>query len=416
MNILFKWTAGNTLAVFFCLCLLPLAQVSALAESQTPRFKRGINVSRVFGFPVRINGSSKYAWPPFNGPLSAMTDTDLVQLKKLGLDFVRLSVDPGPFLESDTNLRAFLYTDLKNFILRLNVHGLKVLVDLHPATYASEWKATDVLNRPDSEKYKGYVDFIIAIVQLLEDIPRSDFALEIMNEPQVKCLRTDGEDWIVTQKKIYKKIRSVDSDIPLVLTGGCWSSIEGMTMLNPADYDAATMFDVHFYDPHSFTHQSLPWSISPLPFITALSYPSAYSNAKDTTVASKVYRDEILAPPRTVSLAVEDEIAKMLKMYYEVQKPDRKLIERHFSHLAKWANDHKIPAERIVIGEFGAVRWPVALENGSRERWLKDVRTISEDYGFGWALWDYDKVFGLVLDYESKTLDVQVINALGLNN
>ena len=66
---------------------------------------------------------------------------------------------------------------------------------------------------------------------------------------------------------------------------------------------------------------------------------------------------------------------------------------------------------------FGAWRLqpPVAGDaDGSRERWLRDVRESAEERGFGWAHWAYTSPFGIVANEETRALDDATIEALGL--
>ncbi|TGS01329.1 glycosyl hydrolase, partial [Mesorhizobium sp. M2E.F.Ca.ET.209.01.1.1] len=61
-----------------------------------------------------------------------LKDDDLKTLKDAGLDFLRMPVDPAPFLSDRTTaLRDELYAGVLDSARMINRAGLKVVVDLH---------------------------------------------------------------------------------------------------------------------------------------------------------------------------------------------------------------------------------------------------------------------------------------------
>jgi hypothetical protein len=62
-------------------------------------FRRGIGISHVMAWaPLEGGGSKSFAYPPFTYPDAAFTN-ELRELRRVGFDFVRFAVDPGPFLQ-----------------------------------------------------------------------------------------------------------------------------------------------------------------------------------------------------------------------------------------------------------------------------------------------------------------------------
>ncbi|WP_432382739.1 glycoside hydrolase family 5 protein [Duganella sp. P38] len=363
-----------------------------------------------------MGATNTYPVAPFAGPLSLTTvkDADLVKLRTMGFDFVRLPVDPGPFIVATGTQKTALFTQLTTFIKRLHAADLKVMVDVHPATYQSDWKPADIITDTTLPKFATYGDFLVQLARLLKDMPYDKIALEIMNEPQGVCKRTDGgPEWSVTQRRFWSKIRVAVPKLPLVVTGPCWSSVDGIIKLEPIYFDAATLYDVHFYDPHEFTHQSLSWSANPINLTSGLSYPYNSGNAAKTLLSSGVYQ-AAQVPKLAPTTALQADLNNFLTRYYTVTKPDKAYITKRFALVTAWATKNKVPAKNIIVGEFGAVRWLPSIEDGSRARWVADVKDVAEASGFGWAVWDYDKVFGLVLDYPTQTLDTRLVEALGM--
>lgn len=384
---------------------------------ETPAFRRGINLSRPLSFAMRDPGRpGKYAWPPFQSELASMTDAEIARLRRLGFDFVRLPVDPGPFLEASDERARELFDLLRYWVSRLQAHGLAVMLDIHPATYASNWRPEDILADPSGPRFSRYEEFLRKIASLFRDEPATGFALELMNEPQPACRRKWGEDWTVSQKRLFEAVRSVAPAMPVVLIGGCWASPSGLLLLDPSSYDDATLFDVHFYEPYHFTHQSIPWASVPARYLAGLSYPAARGSLEETMRQTTSHLDRMRengTPPPADALAAAEREARS---YYGRRQPGPDTIAARFDAMADWAEEHGVAPGRIVVGEFSAIRWPDGIEDdGSRSRWLEDVRKAAEERGFGWALWDYSVGFGLLEDTAARAIDRDAAKALGLD-
>ena len=96
---------------------------------------------------------------------------------------------------------------------------------------------------------------------------------------------------------------------------------------------------------------------------------------------------------------------------------DEAAIRLELTQAAEWADKAGIARERLIVGEFGALR-PAPesgfADDGSRERYLQAVSGSAKSLGIGWALWAYHSSFGLATDPEGKTLDGGMLRALGL--
>ena len=49
-----------------------------------------------------------------------------------------------------------------------------------------------------------------------------------------------------------------------------------------------------------------------------------------------------------------------------------------------------------------------------RMRWLHDIRSTAENFGFSWAYFNYDGAFAIVKSDSDRTLDPDVLASLGL--
>ncbi|PHP65129.1 hypothetical protein CSC94_20640 [Zhengella mangrovi] len=392
---------------------LPSAKVAAV---DLPVLRRGVNLSRAMGYARRDKTRPQgYAWPPFPPLGEQLGSKEMAALGAMGIDFVRLVVDAGPFLAEDGTNRQELLGLLRRWVEYLQKGGLAVLVDMHPATYASAWTPNDILADPQGGKFGRYAGLLQEVAAGLAGLPADKVALELMNEPQGPCEREAGEDWTVSQKRLFRAARDAAPSLPLVVTGPCWASPDGLMRLDAADFDAATLYDVHFYEPYYFTHQSIAWASPPGRYLAGLTWPAAKGSYEKTMAATRAYLEKARADgtphPDDALARAGDEAAS----YYRRQQPGPDTIAARFDAMAAWADRNGLDRGRVVVGEFSAIRWPGSVaDDGSRLRWIEAVRTAAETRGFGWALWDYNTGFGLLASTDPRTVDPSTARALGL--
>jgi hypothetical protein len=104
---------------------------------------------------------------------------------------------------------------------------------------------------------------------------------------------------------------------------------------------------------------------------------------------------------------------------YRASAFDRATIAADFDRVARWARDHAVPPERVLVGEFGAMnnaQRGLPTRQAERLRWLADVRAEADAHGFAWAAWVHSGSvgFSLVTPEGSTALDPDVLHALGL--
>ena len=139
---------------------------------------------------------------------------------------------------------------------RVGRHDLDVLVTLYPPSLKHELPET-YLDGFDGPRFRRYFENVMRVAEALGEFPAGTVALEPMNEPQSDCRKATGLDWTDYQEFMIERIRDLAPDMSLFLTGGCWSSIDGVVLLN-SDLlsDERNFVSVHFYDPFIFTHQT----------------------------------------------------------------------------------------------------------------------------------------------------------------
>jgi endoglucanase len=110
------------------------------------------------------------------------------------------------------------------------------------------------------------------------------------------------------------------------------------------------------------------------------------------------------------------ESSRYLRIYFG-QNQDRDVIQRQVSVASLWAERNGVSPQRIWVGEFGAlgdIYGYQAAAPEDRQRWFSDARSVFEQFGFGWAVWNYCCAMGIIEGETSGPLDPGIVRALGL--
>jgi endoglucanase len=142
-------------------------------------------------------------------------------------------------------------------------------------------------------------------------------------------------DWNVLAQKITVAIRAVDERTPILVNSSGWAYPQQFEVLRPTG-DPRTVYTVHFYDPHYYTHQKPGDKVV---------YPGFQVPGKEAETWSKAVLEAKLAPVRA------------------------------------FQQKHHLP---IFVGEFGCARYAPGVE-----QWLRDQIGLYEQYGWSWAYWAF---------------------------
>lgn len=399
--------------------LLAAVVVFCLTSPAAAKFDVGpsINVAQWFTWPRYERApSTGVVWPPYgNKKPPPPTAGDLRALKAAGFKTIRLPVDPAPFFVLEGSRREAMYGMLFDGLRKIMDAGLDVIVDLHPNSRHPVWGQRAMID-PDSRAYAGLNEVIAEMAKRLSRLDQNRVALELMNEPRLKCKGEENTRWQTMLRQMIGKARPAAPNLTLVVTGACVSSIEGLLALDPAKLgDRNLIFTFHFYEPFAFTHQGAKFIAWPEKYLDEVPWPAS---------AAPIERPMALIGHQ-VEEANLDLLAREkarigashnLKKYYK-SNPGRPLIEQRFDLVAAWAREHNVAPDRILIGEFGVLR-KVPGQAGAlcadRMRWLDDVRRSADARRFLWSYFSYDGPFALVQSDDKRVLDADVLVALGL--
>ncbi len=132
--LLVRCSTGIILAA--CLSVTP-ARAQRL---QSTDFHRGIGIAHVMAWAsIDPSASRAFTFPPFQYPADAL-ERELGALHRTGFDFVRLAVDPGPFLQFRGSRRDYLDRILLQRVQLILSRGLAVIVAVQPSDRHEDYR------------------------------------------------------------------------------------------------------------------------------------------------------------------------------------------------------------------------------------------------------------------------------------
>jgi endoglucanase len=371
-KILFLFTTFASLACF-------AQNSSPLAQRRAAHLRHGINLSEWFAQVYDPKGYTKEHFENWT------TASDIALIKSMGFDHVRLSVNPEPMIrhnQGDELPPQYLgYLDAA--VKMILDHGLAVIIDMHPD---SDFKSKLVAH---DEFVEQFSDFWRAIAHHYSSYDPEMVFFEVLNEPEFR----DRYRWAGVQAKLATAIREGAPQNTIIAAGGNYSDIADLLSMTPLA-DTNVIYNFHFYDPHTFTHQGATWGTNYWHFESKLAYPSSMENAEQ------------------VAAAEPDAVNRLEVLRYGLDHWDANRIGVEIGQAAEWAKHWNVP---LTCNEFGVYRRNSNPED--RARWLHDVRTTLEHDGIGWNMWDFggrDNGHGFGVVNGDNTPDEMTLDALGL--
>ncbi|MGC1356735.1 MAG: cellulase family glycosylhydrolase [Xanthobacteraceae bacterium] len=383
---------------------------AAKAQETTPsQFRRGISISHIMAWAPVENASTRFLYPPFSYPIVRFTK-ELNELHRVGFDFVRFAVDPGPFLQWQGSKRDYLDRMLIASVRQIQSCGLSVIVDFHPSDMNPDYLAEKIAAGAEAPLFKEYVLLLARTAAALAALNSPAVALEIMNEPPPRATV-----WRPMLDAAYAAVRQSAPKLWLVLDGGEGGDLGGTTKLDGFESDHNILFSFHYYRPWQFTHQGLRGMAAQ--YLTDVPYPARARPIEESIEATAA---TIAGANLSPSEKEHAEVFTRTRLEsYRASSFDRATIKQDFDKMTHWAREHSVPMQRVILGEFGAMnneQRGLVIRQAERVHWFSDVREEAEAHGFVWAAWVYSGSvgFSLVKDPKSPELDPEMTQALGL--
>jgi hypothetical protein len=386
----------------------------APARAAPLKLKRGVNAFPWFQLTQEYPAPRRdYAWPPFQPTRPVPTGRDLATLRAAGFDFLRVPVDPGPFLAATAPQRRRLLDELVAAVRLCLAHDLSVVVNVQANAATHYWTPARMTASTQAPEFAAYLGLV---AELAARLPAGRAALEPINEPIGACAARETAQ---VRAALLGAARKAAPDLTLVASGGCGSLIQGLGDFDPATVSgfAPLLYTFHFYEPYLFTHQGAPWMGERLYHtLTGVPWPGAEGSYAATMAETRarIDADGVLTPDARAAVLAETE--KVMKVYFDAE-PGRPFVDGYLGAAAAWAKRHGISSGEMLMGEFGALRRDrryLGARAPDRARYVRDVRESAEAFGFAWGFWCLFDGMGL-MDETTRVLDPEMVAALGLN-
>ena len=366
-----RWLAMSVLTT----ATMAAAQGSAgLAFERAEHLRHGINLSMWYAQAGDYSAAHLGSYT---------TPADMKLIKSLGFDHVRLSINPEPLIADvqQGTLRADAMDRLGKTLDALLSAGLNVVLDIHPEQNYKSTLATG------DEGPARFAAFWQSFAHHYAKTDPARVMFEVMNEPS----GIDPLRWQGIQSRVIARIRGAAPSHTLIATGGDYGKNDDLMASEPVR-DENVIYSFHQYEPMWFTHQGANWGVQGWVYLRGVPYPSTPENVLG------ILGQE---PDERVRLSVQR---------YGYERWDAVRIGMEVAAVAAWAERRKVP---LYCGEFGVYR--AFADPQSRTTWVSDTRNALESKKIGWAMWDYQGDFGLVIKNSAGTVvDQGLLNALGL--
>jgi endoglucanase len=401
--------------------VMAVGLLASAATAQALEFKRGLNLDiwiEWFDIPDMINKPRFLdIYPEWRRSVSA---AQLDAIAAAGFDFVRMPLEPAALLGVAPDKQKRMLNDVRATVEDLLDRKLNVIVDLHTIPRKETDLGVDgIISK--AEIFTRYLDLVSAMGTVLQGLDPDRVAFELMNEPTHDCEAIEAGHsplWAEQLIRLHAAARKATADLPLVLSGACWGGVGGLIALDPARVaDDNVIWSFHSYEPFLATHQGAGWvGDDPAAWFADVPYPPGLIDdamARDLVAAAEK-RARLGNAKTYLKQLLRKSLTKAMERYRSDGERD---MRDNFAKVTTWAKQHKIPTNRLLLGEFGAIRSfdqikGMALE--SRTLLIADARQLADQHGIAWAIWSYGGAFGVTRDDQSRDFEPALLKALGL--
>jgi len=323
------------------------------------QLRRGTNISHWLS-QSDSRGAERRAW---------FTRDDVRRIADWGLDHFRLPVDEVQLWDEQERPLSDGFDLLDEALDWADDAGLNVVLDLHILRSHFFNQATEpplFADPLEAEKFGRLWKQLSARFSCRDN---QFLAYELMNEP----VAHDSEAWNRVAKIGFDAIREREPGRTIILGSNQWCSVGTFDQLAVPD-DENTILTFHFYHPMLITHHLAPWCAEGKMYKGPVQYPGQ--------PIPDEHLDTVVMPPATrlVNLNLA-----------EVNKPYRR--SNMAADIAKPLAVSRQTGRPLYCGEFGAIK---LAPEPIRLAWFRDIISVFEEFGIGWANWDYRGDFGLL--------------------
>jgi aryl-phospho-beta-D-glucosidase BglC (GH1 family) len=334
----------------------PLAQVP---ETRLARFARSLNVWLNFGYS--LDGLSL--------PREPIIAADVQQMQADGF----------------THFRVFLFAEqwLSRYATAAEIQANFAQLDADLDVWLAQGMAVTLtlgsMNPADAGDLLGtetgrteVASFWSTVATRYADRDPELLSFELYNEPNSitgtmagDCAYSKCEPpiWRDYQAAFLAAIRAAAPTNTVLVTSSRFSVFDALIGFEPYT-DGNLLYVFHYYYPNVFSFQSKP----PYTEVSGLPWPACMDGAQAAV-------DAIVDP--SIKQSAQD---------YVDENWQARTIQADIMQVAEWGSQHGVP---LFADEFGAF----GQEQGSRDRYIRDVRMALESSGIGWSVWSASDVY-----------------------
>ena len=271
-----------------------------------------------------------------------ITEPDFAQIARWGFDHVRIPIDYNVIQNPDGSMKEEGLRRIDGALALCDKYGLHAVLDLHKTQGFSFDKGENEAGFFESEAYqeKFYAVWECFARRWGDRADRVMF--ELLNEVTEK-------EYLPVWKRISRecvgRIRAYAPEITVLLGSYNWNSARTLPELD-APYDGHVIYNFHFYEPISFTHQGAYWMADTMDLSLRYRY-------EDSGV-SRDWFEDFLRPA--------------------LEKAEREGTE-------------------LYCGEYGVID---VVPPEEAVKWFRDLHAVFERHGIARSLWSYKEMdFGL---------------------
>lgn len=316
---------------------------------------------------------------------SYITEADVINIKEMGLDHIRLGFDQIVLEEEPFKYREEIFQILDRFIGWCKKHGLNLVLNMHKAIGNYCDIAEEVSLFEDKSRQDRFVGLWLEFEKRYAD--DNSIAFELLNEVR----DIDARLWNDLAERVINEIRQTNKERKIIIGSTCGNYPDTLKLLKVFD-DENVIYTFHLYDPCEFTHQRGVLHAANMFYNRVMEYPC------DDIERYKDYRR-----------VVENDYT----YYDKYERMDIQYLRDRLQLAVDWINEH--PDKILWCGEFGTIRH---ADITSRENWMKDFITILKENDIPYSVWNYLSTpndgnrFSLVDDDTRKILSERMLKII----
>ena len=316
---------------------------------------------------------------------SYITEWDVINIKNMGLDHIRLGFDQIVLEEAPFVYRERTMKLLENFVELCEKHGLGIVLNLHKCigNYCDIEESVTLFD--SQELQDRFVGFWLELERRFAN--KENVIFELLNEVR----DIEPSLWNDLAERTVNAIREVNKSRLIVVGSTCWNNPNKLHVLRLFD-DENVIYTFHVYDPSEFTHQRGVLHWKQLYYNRKMEYP-----CDDIEKYREYYRL----------------IFNKQDAYSHIERMDINYMREIFEPVKEFRHAH--PDKVLWCGEFGTIRH---ADIKSRENWMRDVITLCKENDVPYSVWNYLSTpndgnrFSLVDDDNRKILSREMLKII----